>query len=131
MKCLAFAATWLGVLQLAALGQNVLDAPQQGNTSIASAGAATVPNGGYCVVNGAAVSLLFITETREGTRQSAHLAPGERLCAGPTQADNGIVSIFESAASFEGCSRIVAVGNSESMLKFAEAGRCGWSSHNS
>ena len=109
----------------------MLDAPQQASTSIAGTGAATIPDGGFCVANGAAVSLLFITETGEGIRRSAHLAPGERLCAGPTQADNGIVSIFESAASFEGCSRIVAVGNSESMLKFAEAGRCGWSSHNS
>ena len=114
-----------------AAAQNVQDSQLQKGVSGARTVSAHVPDGGFCVVNGATVSLLFIKETREGVRRSAILAPGARLCAMATQAENGIVSVFESAASFEGCSRIVAVGKAEEMLQFAEAGRCGWSSHNS
>lgn len=93
--------------------------------------AATVPADGFCIVNATAASHLFVTETREGERQLADLAPGERLCSAQTQAADGVVSVFEDADGFEGCSRIVAVGNAEELLDYAEFDRCGWGSHNS
>ncbi len=90
-----------------------------------------VPTNGFCVVNGSQDRHLFVTETREGERQVANLDPGQSLCADATQAADGIVTVFENADGFEGCSRIVPVGAVEEMLKFAVADRCGWGSHRS
>lgn len=86
---------------------------------------------GFCVVNASQEQHLFVTETREGERQLSELAPGESLCAAGTSAKDGIVSVFENADGFEGCSRIIATGSSEEMLEYAEFDRCGWSSNQS
>ena len=93
--------------------------------------AAIVPKDGFCVVNASGSPHLFATESREGTRQLAELAPGERLCANGTEAADGVVSVFESAEAVEGCSRIVPVGVEEKMFEYAEFDRCVWSAHRS
>ncbi len=93
--------------------------------------AVEIPQNGFCIVNASQSEHLFATETREGARQVVSLKPGGRLCADITAATDGIVTVYENAEGFEGCSRIIPVGSSEGMLKFAESGRCGWSSHNS
>ncbi len=93
--------------------------------------AAAVPEAGFCIVNATDRTHLFANETREGARRLAELAPGERLCSDQTQAEDGIVSVFEDAEGFEGCSRIVPVGTAEELLDYAEFDRCRWGSHNS
>ena len=86
MKNLAFTSLWLGVLPIMAAAQNVQDSQLQKGVSGARTVSAHVPDGGFCVVNGATVSLLFIKETREGVRRSEILASGARLCATAKQA---------------------------------------------
>ncbi len=93
--------------------------------------AAHVPQAVFCIVNATGTAHLFATETREGDRRLAELAPGEQLCSAETAAPDGVVSVFENAEGFEGCSRIVAVGKAEELLAYAEFDRCGWGSHNS
>lgn len=93
----------------------------------ASAGGA--PAGGFCILNASDEARLFATETREGARQSAMLAPGEQLCASGSTASDGIVSVFADAEGFEGCSRIVPLGVVEEMREYAEFDRCRWSDH--
>ncbi len=87
--------------------------------------------GGFCIVNASDKMHLFATETREGARQLAELAPGETLCATGTAAADGIVSVFEDAEGFEGCSRIVPSGRIERMLEYAAFDRCRWGSRDS
>ena len=87
------------------------------------------PDGTFCIVNAAEEELFFVTETREGSRNFSSLKPGDRLCSETTQADDGIVSVFQSENSLEGCSRIIETGTSEAMLVYAEFDRCGWESH--
>lgn len=93
--------------------------------------AAAVPPNGFCVENASEATYVFITETREGARQLAELAPGERLCAEGTDARNGIVGVFETADSLEGCSRLIDVGQIEQFLEYAEFDRCLWGAHRS
>ena len=89
------------------------------------------PADGFCIVNASTNPHLFATETREGVRQLAELEPGGYLCVEGTSAADGIVSVFENADGFDGCSRIIPVGTSEMMLEYAEFDRCGWGSHKS
>lgn len=93
--------------------------------------AQSVPQGGFCIENGSEVPHLFITETREGVRQNATLAPGERLCASGSSAADGIASVFESADTIEGCARVVPLGETEALIAYAEFDRCEWRSHGS
>jgi len=93
--------------------------------------AAPIPGTGFCIVNASERSYLFATETREGERQVSSLAPGARLCAQETTAENGVVTVYDGVKDYEGCNRIVPVGSAEAMLEYAESGRCGWGSHNS
>lgn len=93
--------------------------------------AAMVPSNGFCVENASGQSYIFITETREGTRQLAELAPGDRLCAEGTDATDGIIGVFETADSLEGCSRLVDVGRAEQFIEYAEFDRCLWGAHRS
>lgn len=89
----------------------------------------TAPADGFCIRNASAKAHVFAAETREGDRQVAKLAPGEMLCASASSAADGVVSVFESFDSFEGCSRIVPLGKIEEMHAFAEFDRCVWSAH--
>ncbi len=90
-----------------------------------------VPQDGFCVVNTSEKPHFFTAETREGERVVSNLKPGEQLCSSSTAASDGIVSVFETENGFEGCSRIIPVGQAEEMQKFAEFDRCRWGSHNS
>ncbi len=90
---------------------------------------ATVAETRICVENGGDHTHLFTTETREGTRQTAMLGPGGRLCSGPTRAADGIVGVFETPDALEGCGRIIPVGTTETLLAYAEFDRCHWSTH--
>lgn len=89
------------------------------------------PEDGFCIANASRVSHFFITETREGVRQVEEVEPGDTLCANQTSASDGIVSVFESLDSLEGCSRIIARGVTEDLIEYAEFDRCEWSSHHS
>lgn len=82
-----------------------------------------------CVENAAAHSHLFTTETRDGTRQTAMLAPGGRLCSAPTDAKDGIIGVFETPDALEGCGRIIPAGTTETLLAYAEFDRCRWGLH--
>ena len=86
---------------------------------------------GFCIANASDVPHFFITETREGVRQIEKVEPGGKLCADKTAAADGIVSVFESLDSLEGCSRIIARGVTEELIEYAEFDRCEWSSHRS
>lgn len=94
-------------------------------TGTANAGA----EGRFCVENLSDHTHFFTTETREGVRQTATLAPGGLLCSGETDAENGVVQIFEEEASLEGCGRIVPRGATEGLIAYAEFDRCHWTSH--
>lgn len=82
----------------------------------------------FCVVNQSPEAYFFVTETREGARQSGELEPGERLCA-TTAASDGVVNVFESAEALEGCGRLVAIGTAEGMRAYSDFDRCRWASH--
>jgi hypothetical protein len=73
--------------------------------------------------------MFFAAEAREGPRVTATLAGGETLCSGPGNGAGGVVSVFETAEHFEGCSRLVSEGETEALLRYAEFDRCEWSSH--
>jgi cytochrome c2 len=96
-----------------------------------STAAADIPKSGFCIINASDAMRLFATETREGIRQLAELAPGDRLCADETSADDGIISVFANSEGFEGCSRIIATGTGETMHEYAEFDRCRWGAHDS
>lgn len=84
---------------------------------------------GFCIANATDDSYIFITETREGVRKVAEIAPSGELCADETQAEDGVVSVFESLDALEGCARIIARGHTEHLIAYAEFDRCAWSSH--
>ena len=96
-----------------------------------STAAMDVPADGFCVVNNSDSMHVFITETREGARSLQELNVGEQLCSSSTGAEDGIVSVFESADALEGCSRIIPVGSAEELIEYAEFDRCAWGSHQS
>lgn len=91
--------------------------------------AANAPHDGFCIENASPKPHLFQTETREGHRQSETLAPGERLCATGSAAQDGVVRVFENANVVEGCGRIVPSGSVEALIAYAEFDRCAWRSH--
>lgn len=87
----------------------------------------TDPAGRICVVNASPARALFAVEPQGGTRRLAWLAPGERLCAEAAEAGRpGVVSVYHAEETFEGCSRLVAAGRIEPMLRYAEFDRCAW-----
>lgn len=93
-----------------------------------AAGQDTAPDA-VCIVNGSATPHVFVAEARGGERRVETLAPGARLCAGGAGEEGGVVSVFEDAASFEGCSRLVAPGRTEVLEKYVDFDRCFWGSN--
>jgi cytochrome c2 len=71
----------------------------------------------------------FAVETSGADRRTATLAPGERLCITAAGSETGMVQVFERADAFEGCSRLVPVGQTEDMLKYVDFDRCFWGSN--
>ncbi|MDJ0630285.1 MAG: hypothetical protein QNJ44_18670 [Rhodobacter sp.] len=84
---------------------------------------------GVCVENGTGEAFLFAAEARGGLREVAMLDPGGRLCSARAGGAGGVVSVFESAEHEEGCSRLVAEGETETLLEYVDFDRCRWSSH--
>lgn len=82
-----------------------------------------------CVTNGANHTYLFAAEAHGGLRETAMLAPSETLCVSGTE--TGVVSVFEAVGDLEGCSRLVAAGQGESLLKYVDFDRCFWTSNSS
>lgn len=81
-----------------------------------------------CVANGTDETLHFTVEAAlTGERRGTDLAPGETLCL--QGSEGGAVAAFDSAQSIEGCSRLVAPGQSDRLLAFARFDRCRWQSH--
>lgn len=82
-----------------------------------------------CVRNANASPHLFGVEAEGAERKVSMLAPGETLCTEAASAEKGVVSVWENADAFEGCSRLVPVGQVEDMLKYVDFDRCYWSSN--
>lgn len=83
-----------------------------------------------CVENGSASPYLFVAEARPGGgRVVRQLAPDERLCSTAEDSAGGVVSVFESHDSDEGCSRLVPPGGTDRLLRYASFDRCRWASH--
>ena len=82
-----------------------------------------------CVRNANATPHLFGVEAEGAERKVSMLAPGETLCTEVPDAAKGVVSVWENAEAFEGCSRLVPVGQVEDMLKYVDFDRCFWSSN--
>ena len=82
-----------------------------------------------CVRNLNTHAHFFAVEARGADRRTATLDPGERLCVDGDTGKTGMVSVFESAEGFEGCSHLVPVGETEDMLKYVDFDRCFWSSN--
>ena len=91
---------------------------------VSEAGAAPL-----CVTNGDDHDLVFTAEARAGARLVQELAPGQALCVEDAAGAGGVVSVFEHRDEIEGCSRLVAAGQQETLLEFATFDRCHWSSH--
>lgn len=94
----------------------------------AAAPADTAPDT-LCVRNRNAHAHFFAVEAPGGTRRTATLAPGERLCTEARPGTTGMVSVYEEAEGFEGCSRLVPAGETEDMLKYVDFDRCFWGSN--
>ena len=96
----------------------------------AAADAAVTRSDMVCVRNTSSHAHVFVAEAPDGAREVSELAPGERLCArGGTKGETGVVSVFESHDAFEGCSRLVPVGQTEDMIRYVDFDRCFWSSN--
>ncbi|MCZ0813500.1 hypothetical protein N5A93_14760 [Roseovarius sp. EGI FJ00037] len=95
----------------------------------ASEDAVTGPNM-VCVRNSSSHAHVFVAEAPNGERKVSRLAPDETLCArGGMKGATGMVSVFESHDAFEGCSRLVPVGQTEDMIRYVDFDRCFWSSN--
>ena len=83
------------------------------------------------MVNASAQRHFFAAEVTGWARETAWLAPGERLCArGGAPGDHAVVSVYEAEVGFEGCSRLVPVGAVEEMRRWSAFDRCLWEDHN-
>ncbi|WP_371054820.1 hypothetical protein [Rhodosalinus sp. K401] len=97
---------------------------------VAASNQSTAGPSTLCVRNASAQPHVFAVEAPEAGRRVRKLAPGEQLCVHGALADRtGVVSAFEDFDAMEGCSRIVAVGRTEDMLKYVDFDRCFWSSN--
>ncbi|WP_412507000.1 hypothetical protein [Roseovarius sp. SYSU LYC5161] len=82
-----------------------------------------------CVGNGTDERFLFAAQAPGGVRVLHLLAPGEVLCSDGTEAGRGVVSVYETADALEGCSRLVAPGRTEALLRYVDFDRCAWTSN--
>ena len=84
---------------------------------------------GVCVTNGTHEPAFFVADANGDAQQARVLAPGETLCDAGGDGTGGVVRVFEAADVFEGCSRLVAEGQTETLIRYADFDRCHWSSH--
>jgi len=86
--------------------------------------------GAVCVRNKSEHAHYFAAETSGATRVFGRLDPGATLCSPAGDgAGRGVVSVYEDADGFEGCSRLVAPGMTEDMLRYVDFDRCFWASN--
>jgi hypothetical protein len=97
----------------------------EGRTDFDGAAAADA----VCVGNGTAEPFLFAAQAPGGTRVVETLGPGEVLCSEGTGPGRGVVSVYEGADALEGCSRLVASGRTEALLRYVDFDRCAWTSN--
>lgn len=90
--------------------------------SVAAADPASV-----CVTNGAEATHFFAVEASSSERETAMLEPGATLCL-PSEG-RGVVSVFDTGEELEGCSRLVASGETERLIRYADFDRCAWGSN--
>lgn len=87
--------------------------------------AADTPTNGFCVQNQYDDTHFFAVDAGAAGSDLQELAPGETLCAADAAEPlNGSVSVFETADTEEGCSRLVVAGTVEGMVKYADFDRC-------
>ncbi len=89
-------------------------------------------NSEFCVTNQSTETYFFAADNGDGSasgRITATLAPGEKLCNIAVSAKASFVSVFENVDALEGCSRLIAPGLSEGLIRYADFDRCEWSSH--
>jgi hypothetical protein len=82
-----------------------------------------------CVRNLDESSHFFAVETSRKDRRTGTLPPGKRLCITAAKGETGLVQVFDNADGFEGCSRLVQVGQTEDLLKYVDFDRCFWGSN--
>ena len=82
-----------------------------------------------CVANRTAETFLFAAQAPDGTRVVQTLGPGEVLCSDGSGPGRGVVSVYEGADALEGCSRLVAPGRTEALLRYVDFDRCAWTSN--
>ena len=98
--------------------------------SIAAAQDATVQVDMLCVLNASPDDHVFAVQAPGAGRRVQELSPGERLCtSGAQKGSTGVVSVYEHLDALEGCSRLVAVGRTEAMIRYVDFDRCLWSSN--
>lgn len=94
-----------------------------------SSAAETAANA-VCVRNQNTREHLFAVEADGAERRVQVLKSGEVLCTETAVANGqGVVTVFEDADEFEGCSRLVPLGQTEDMLKYVDFDRCFWGSN--
>lgn len=94
--------------------------------AIMAAAACPVPALALCVTNGTEQALFFTIEADEtGGWVGGPLAPEESLCVADSR--SGVVTAFEAADSFEGCTRPAVTG--DRLLAFVPFDSCTWASH--
>jgi hypothetical protein len=84
---------------------------------------------GVCVTNGTGHTAFFVADANGAGQHDGDLAPGMTLCSDPGDGSGGAVRVFENRDAFEGCSRLVQDGATETLIRYVDFDRCQWSSH--
>ncbi|WP_084863698.1 hypothetical protein [Salibaculum halophilum] len=103
--------------------------PQIGAAETRAALDTTAAADQVCVGNRTDEPFLFAAQAPGGTRVVETLRPGEVLCSEGTGSGRGVVSVYEGADALEGCSRLVAPGRTEALLRYVDFDRCAWTSN--
>jgi hypothetical protein len=99
-------------------------------TALSIVAAVPAAAGETCVKNASQEHRLFAVEA-EGDRISRWLKAGETLCLRTTREPGrrAVVSVFEHTEVIEGCSRLSATGELETLIRYVDFDRCAWLSN--
>jgi len=80
-----------------------------------------------CVLNHTDQRLFLTVDSQQGQRIEASTIAGGKLCleAAP-DVSQGVVGVFSSDQSLEGCSRLTRPNQPETLLDFHEFDNCRW-----
>ena len=80
-----------------------------------------------CVLNHTNLRLFLTVDSQQGQRIGDWTSAGGKLCldAAP-EAFQGVVGVFSSDQSLEGCSRLTRLNQPETLLDFHEFDNCRW-----